>query len=140
MKIFQMRWWFPGRLTPTQPKVTFEGKVNVQTQQVHPARAVLDIFQSGAKMSFFLVAIGAAYGVPQCDPLWIGDHGKLRRGLYPKGEMPSEVRDKKWGGVGVVRTAMLANSSSAGQAGPNCLLEAQSTFGQDPRMKATSIK
>jgi hypothetical protein len=85
-------------LTPRQPPLAFEGSVEaVQTQQVQPARAVLEIMRSGTSMSFYAVAIGGAHGTPQCDPLWID--GKERANLYINGQAPPEIHGIKWRGL-----------------------------------------
>ena len=43
------------------------------SQQTHPARAVMEILKSGAKMSMLAVDIGAAGGNPEIGPLFRGD-------------------------------------------------------------------
>lgn len=45
------------------------------TQQLHPARAVLEILNSGEPMSMMAVDIGAAGGNPECAPLFNGTLG-----------------------------------------------------------------
>ena len=64
------------------------------SQQTHPARAVMEILKSGAKMSMLAVDIGAAGSNPEIGPLFRGD----------------EVTEgRRWGGIQVdPRTQYLA--------------------------------
>lgn len=56
------------------------------SQQTHPARAVMEILKSGAKMSMLAVDIGAAGGNPEIGPLFRGD---------------AVTEGRKWGGIQV---------------------------------------
>lgn len=56
------------------------------SQQTHPARAVMEILKSGAKMSMLAVDIGAAGGNPEIGPLFKGD---------------AVTEGRRWGGIQV---------------------------------------
>ena len=72
-------------VTPPQEPLWFEGhepphEGGGQTQQLHPARAVMEILHSGIDMSMMAVDIGSAGGSPECGPLFDGSFGKTWKG------------------------------------------------------------
>ena len=64
----QEPFWFEGHSPETYPG-------GGRTQQLHPARAVWEIMQSGEQMSMMAVDIGAAGGSPEAGPLYSGKYG-----------------------------------------------------------------
>ena len=85
-------------VTPVQEPFWFEGHTLKQggglSQQLHPARAVLEIWKSKEPMSMMAVDIGASGGSPECGPLFNNTYNLVWGGVQVDGRSGHEEYPK----------------------------------------------